>query len=537
MAMAHINRRLAITVLVSFVAGMVIQMFFNAYEVSLSEGWPAITPYSCPVRFRVVGNCSCLELQSQLSTCHQTKFVTQFKSCHVPIHKRKTGIKGPKKVFLDCGANVASSVQLFRETYPDGHNYVIHSFELDERLQPYFAPYSNHVLHCPTAVSDKDGEMTAFSESAWSPDKGKNNGRDMQWGGGSLFVSEDEKKDTETGGTRKLSYRKKVPTVDLSRWIQSNFAVEDEIVFKLDVEGAEYGILKKMLKEDTFRWIDKFYGEFHPWQPTGLSNREKSQLLDELTQKKITQLSWAAEVLDYQDIEELHESKVPRGTSGTAGTIYRSCGVGSPSVPGRVSLVIEVGMNAKMAHRLIETIRAYRAYIPISIFVYGDFTELYPEMILNWSLNHTIGVREGHPYPPGHFDMINPSWIRTNLIISVLRLHELSLQPAFYLPASTRRDITRPAALRDLRVVYPTARFPPTKGTLLTYNNYYYYRSVERVPKALRMLSTALGQNGGIVSLDSDHPDSYMIAVFLLDYLVENSGFQLVGINDCVAGF
>ncbi|KAI8509365.1 hypothetical protein Bbelb_132130, partial [Branchiostoma belcheri] len=364
------------------------------------------------------------------------------------------------------------------ETYPGGHDYVIHSFELDGRLRPYFAPYSNHELHCPTAVSDTDegsteedqsdwskalGEMTAFSESAWSPDKGKNNGVDMQWGGGSLFVSEDEKKDTDTGGLRKLSYRRAVPTVDLSRWIQANFAVEDDIVFKLDVEGAEYAILKKMLKDGTFRWIDKFYGEFHPWQPTGLSWSEKNQLLDELAKKKITQLSWAAEVQDYQDIEELHQSKVPRGTSGTAGTVYRSCGFGSPSVPGRVSLVIEVGMNAKMAHRLIEAIRAYRVYIPLSVFVYGDFAELFPEMVLNWSLNHTVGVREGHPYPPGHFDIINPRWIRTNLIISVLRLHELGLQPAFYLPASTGKDITGAAAQRDLRVVYPTARFPPTK--------------------------------------------------------------------------
>ncbi|XP_019639751.1 PREDICTED: uncharacterized protein LOC109481610 [Branchiostoma belcheri] len=338
------------------------------------------------------------------------------------------------------------------------------------------------------------GEMTAFSESAWSPDKGKNNGVDMQWGGGSLFVSEDERQDTDTGGIRKLSHRRAVPTVDLSRWIQANFAVEDDIVFKLDVEGAEYAILKKMLKDGTFRWIDKFYGEFHPFQPTGLSWSEKDQLMDELAKKKITQLSWAAE-----DIEELHQAKVPRGTSGTAGTVYRSCGFGSPSVPGRVSLVIEVGMNAKMAHRLIETIRAYRVYIPLSVFVYGDFAELFPEMVLNWSLNHTVGVREGHPYPPGHFDIINPRWIRTNVIISVLRLHELGLQPAFYLPASTGKDITGAAAQRNLRVVYPTARFPPTKGTLLIYNNYYYYRDVERVPKALRMISSALGQNGADV--------------------------------------
>ena len=41
--------------------------------------------------------------------------------------------------------------------------------------------------------------MTAFSESAWSPNKGLNNGRDMQWGGGTLYVSDVEKKDEISG--------------------------------------------------------------------------------------------------------------------------------------------------------------------------------------------------------------------------------------------------------------------------------------------------------------------------------------------------
>ena len=43
------------------------------------------------------------------------------------------------------------------------------------------------------------GTMTAFTESAWSPSRGLNNGKDMQWGGGSLFAFEDEKNDDETG--------------------------------------------------------------------------------------------------------------------------------------------------------------------------------------------------------------------------------------------------------------------------------------------------------------------------------------------------
>ena len=54
------------------------------------------------------------------------------------------------------------------------------------------------------------GTLAAYSESSWSPDKGRNNGKDMQWGGGTLFVDREEKQDKETGGRRKLSVRTKV---------------------------------------------------------------------------------------------------------------------------------------------------------------------------------------------------------------------------------------------------------------------------------------------------------------------------------------
>ena len=57
--------------------------------------------------------------------------------------------------------------------------------------------YSN----CPQVICSviASGNMTAFTEMAWSPTRGNNNGKDMQWGGGTLFVSKDEKANTDTG--------------------------------------------------------------------------------------------------------------------------------------------------------------------------------------------------------------------------------------------------------------------------------------------------------------------------------------------------
>ncbi|XP_066275341.1 uncharacterized protein [Branchiostoma lanceolatum] len=181
------------------------------------------------------------------SPCIQSRPVPMAVPQNTP---RPQQMDGPRKILLDCGANVASTVQLFRETYPDGKDYIIHSFELDARLAPYFASYSNHVLHCPVAVAGEDGNITAYAESAWKPDKGKVAGKDMQWGGGAIYASESEKKDEIHG--RRFGVKNVIPMVDLSTWIQTNTALEDYVIFKLDVEGAEYEILEKMIKEGTF---------------------------------------------------------------------------------------------------------------------------------------------------------------------------------------------------------------------------------------------------------------------------------------------
>ena len=54
-----------------------------------------------------------------------------------------------------------------------------------------------------------------------------------------------------------MSYRKTIPVIDLSQWIMDTFSVDDYIIFKLDVEGAEFEILRKMLADKAFAYIDK----------------------------------------------------------------------------------------------------------------------------------------------------------------------------------------------------------------------------------------------------------------------------------------
>ena len=54
-----------------------------------------------------------------------------------------------------------------------------------------------------------------------------------------------------------------VETIDLGKWISNNFTENDYIILKMDVEGAEYEILNKMLNDGSIKYVDKLYIEFH----------------------------------------------------------------------------------------------------------------------------------------------------------------------------------------------------------------------------------------------------------------------------------
>ena len=72
-----------------------------------------------------------------------------------------TNSSQPRKIFLDCGANMASSVLMFRELYPNAKEFEIHSFEIDNKLRPYFASYISQGIvnaHIPVGVSSDNGK-------------------------------------------------------------------------------------------------------------------------------------------------------------------------------------------------------------------------------------------------------------------------------------------------------------------------------------------------------------------------------------------
>ncbi|MBC8875911.1 MAG: FkbM family methyltransferase [Planctomycetes bacterium] len=175
----------------------------------------------------------------------------------------------PRHVFLDCGGHDGCSVRAFLKSRPDADRFAIYSFEPNPRLAEYYADLPTTLI--PKAVWIEDADVTLFLD-------------EKDYDGSSLY----RHKQNIVGGTPLT-----VPAIDFSHWFRHQFRQTDHIVLKLDIEGAEYRVLEKMIDEGTIDWVSELYVEFH-WNKLGMPAAEHDHILQRLSQRGITIRHWSA---------------------------------------------------------------------------------------------------------------------------------------------------------------------------------------------------------------------------------------------------
>ena len=148
-----------------------------------------------------------------------------------------------RKLFLDCGGFDGCSALMFLLSNPE---FECISFEPNPDMWRHFKGIPTKLVKKAVYTYDGTIDFTV----------------DPVDGDGSTLVS--GKKVDYTGSMENTSCPViSVPCVDLSRVLEEASAEYDVIVLKLDVEGAEYDILEKILGDGTISVIDKLYCEFH----------------------------------------------------------------------------------------------------------------------------------------------------------------------------------------------------------------------------------------------------------------------------------
>ncbi|XP_063717457.1 uncharacterized protein LOC134844620 isoform X3 [Symsagittifera roscoffensis] len=426
-----------------------------------------------------------------------------------------------RKFFIDCGANTGSTYKLFHEIYPNAQEYSMISFEIDPNLKPFYADFVNHTAMVPLGVSDKNGSMEAHLEPPWSPERKK---LASKWGGGSLFAWEGKK---EWRGLQRLV---KVPTFDLSHFITKNFKVQDEVILKIDIEGAEYNVIKKLLDDGTFKLVDQFFLEFHDWQPTGWSKADKDSLRARMKSEKVVYSQWDAEY-----------PEVPDASTWSPGVFDRSYRKKPKchSSNGTLKLAIAVGMNARRARRLVATILAHSVAksINVGLFVYRDFVYDHSQLVNEWlnDLRVVLGVRGDSPKPEEYFLRYNYEKEMDIMLISSQRelLKNTGFNTDLFLEDfEGNKALKTVLTKRNMKVASHPIWIPPKKASKLS-QPFFSKRSVEKIPPVLEATYQELekfsklgGDSYPTVVLDADFDETWISSVFLLDYFASTHAVE-----------
>lgn len=161
------------------------------------------------------------------------------------------------KYFIDCGTHFFQGLKQFSNLYSFDKNWKIYSFEAN----PYTFMESKkflteglenlNITHNNLAVSTKNDKIIINCDC----------NENSATGQGSNILLNPPSKDIVH--THTFTWKEEtVNSFDLSEFIMSLEDV-DRLVIKLDIEGSEFDVLKKIINDGSYKKINDIYVEFH----------------------------------------------------------------------------------------------------------------------------------------------------------------------------------------------------------------------------------------------------------------------------------
>lgn len=191
-----------------------------------------------------------------------------------------------RKIFIDCGAHKATSVENFKSNYPHSQDYEIFSFEGNGDFKNFFDEYPDVKLEIALVWKD-DGEQTFYNSGKQGSSVYES--KAYRRGNGARWASSQVKAET-------------VKTIDLDRWIKENFSEDDYIILKMDIEGAEYEVLSHMIENGSTKYINKLFIEWHCAKTKEVSVEQHINLLENLVAEELVPYHWSYTSTNFNNI-------------------------------------------------------------------------------------------------------------------------------------------------------------------------------------------------------------------------------------------
>lgn len=169
-------------------------------------------------------------------------------------------------IFVDVGAYSGDTVEQFfnwGKVIGDPKDFKIYAFEPNPNIYDgikLLAQQKDNVIFSDMAAWVFDGEIDFAVDDSNTP----------------LGSTLESSKTSIWDNNKHI----KVKCFDFSEWIKQFEG--DYVIVKMDIEGAEFEVLEKMLKDDTVKIIDKLMCEFHPNKVTNYTTDDKNDLIKRL---------------------------------------------------------------------------------------------------------------------------------------------------------------------------------------------------------------------------------------------------------------
>jgi FkbM family methyltransferase len=191
--------------------------------------------------------------------------------------------------FIDCGGHHGEGLKEFIGKINPDKQWKIFSFEPNKE--------SFEIL---SKIKIDDLDITYINKGVWIEDcvlifnpetvpesyGGKNDGA------GSTFLELSKwniKKDNPGAGDFNTTYLSEV--IDFSRFLES-LENPEKVIVKMDIEGSEYPVLRKIISDRTAKIINVLYCEFHNWAIEGETNESNRIIINDLLNSGVEVNHW-----------------------------------------------------------------------------------------------------------------------------------------------------------------------------------------------------------------------------------------------------
>lgn len=178
-------------------------------------------------------------------------------------------------IFVDAGSYDGDSIEQFKNwrkiAFPDKEDWIIYGFEPNPKFRDKLEALASDKVIISNRAAWIEYHTTQFAlESSETPL-------------GSTLMS----------GKKKIwdnNEKIDVQAFDFSAWLRQ--FEDDFVVVKMDIEGAEFPILEKMIADGTDKICDYLMVEFHPNKVVEYTTTDKNILIDKLKSRGVNILEW-----------------------------------------------------------------------------------------------------------------------------------------------------------------------------------------------------------------------------------------------------